>query len=53
MNGYEGGDTYFIQLNQIDITKSTDFYLNQATKQQRSEVEEIIETIKNGKKILQ
>lgn len=54
MNGYEGGDTYFIQLNQIDITKSTEYYMNQsmAKTTQRSEVDEIIENLKlNGKEI--
>lgn len=29
MNGYEGGDTKFVQLNQIDITKSTEYYMEQ------------------------
>jgi HK97 family phage portal protein len=27
MNGYEGGDTYFIQLNQIEASKSTEYYM--------------------------
>ena len=49
MNGYEGGDTYFIQLNQIDITKSTEFYTNKET-QKRSEIEDILEIIEKRQK---
>lgn len=53
MNSYEGGDTYFIQLNQIDVTKSTDYYMaEKTTPQARNEAEIIIEDIKNGKPIL-
>lgn len=55
MNGYDGGDTYFIQLNQIDITKSTEYYTsqNKPKQEKRDEAEEIIEKVKNGKNILQ
>ena len=40
MNGYEGGDTYFIQLNQIDITKSTEYYMEQKEAKEPKEEDE-------------
>lgn len=49
MNGYDGGDKYFIQLNQIDITKSTEYYMNE----KQTETERMINLIKNGKKIIE
>lgn len=48
MNGYEGGDTYFIQLNQIDVTKSTDYYMQPSA--EKREIDELIKEI-NGKAI--
>jgi hypothetical protein len=48
MNGYEGGDTYFIQLNQIDITKSTEYYMQPSA--EKREIDELIKEI-NGKEI--
>lgn len=50
MNGYEGGDTYFIQLNQIDVTKSTEYYMTPKPKETR-ELDEIEELIKESKKL--
>jgi HK97 family phage portal protein len=50
MNGYTGGDTYFIQLNQIDITKSTEYYMTPKPTATR-EIDEIDELIKRSKEI--
>lgn len=52
MNGYEEGDNYYIQLNQIDISKSSEYFMSSNKKEQRNEVDEVIENIKNGKPIL-
>jgi HK97 family phage portal protein len=58
MNGYTGGDTYFIQLNQIEASKSTEYYMaEKEAKEDKGEKEdepmrELKELI-NGKGILQ
>lgn len=44
LNGYEGGDTYYLQLNQMDATKVTDYYLSE--KEQKSEDDDLDELIK-------
>lgn len=44
LNGYEGGDTYYLQLNQMDATKVTDYYLSE--KEQKSEDDDFDELIK-------
>ena len=43
MNGYEGGDTYFIQLNQIEASKSTEYYMEQKDKKEDKKEEKDIE----------
>jgi HK97 family phage portal protein len=52
MNGYEGGDTKFVQLNQIDITKSTEYYMTEKTPStENREDDEIERLIKESKKL--
>lgn len=51
MNSYEGGDTYFIQLNQIDITKSTEYFAQQTTAKEARDEDEIDKLIRESKKI--
>lgn len=51
MNSYEGGDTYFIQLNQIDITKSTEYYAQQSNTKEARDEDEIDKLIRESKKI--
>lgn len=46
MNSYDGGDTYYIQLNQIDVTKSNEYLLTpKPTNNQRAEIEDILDII--------
>ena len=52
MNGYDGGDVYFRQLNQIDTTKLTILHMGdkKPSYNQRRETETLEELI-NGKEI--
>lgn len=51
MNGYEGGDTYFIQLNQIDITKSTEYYMTPKPTANTRDLDPIEKLIEESKKL--
>lgn len=57
MNGYEGGDTYFRQLNQMDATKITEYHINaegannKGQEKPKRRNSDILEDILNGKEI--